>query len=354
MEGNMETVKQDAGVYAFDFSEMGEKAAEASRLDLSFCDNADKAVAHTKIALRAFKKLHDLMADYNNGGIWGRWLKERGINKDEAARMLRRHDFVFANCENADYLLELSVSRKSLVDEAARPSTPQELKDGVAHGDITTLAEFRDMKAQLLAAQDAAARSDAARGAAVEAAEEAQGKAENLAKLLAAEQKDGADARRQCEQLTRMATSLRATIEKQAQELANRPNVETVVVPEDYVALQNENARMKADLAKYEAHARGVSVQELSECEERFRDQQKTREDEREAWKKVDKLLSAIYLFPTANTAEIKELARCFIKESPYREQAVERANKTIERGLKVLQVLGEALGYGQRLTLVK
>ena len=293
---------------------------------------------------------HDELASHRNGGFFA-WCASIGIGRETAQRILRYHEFICTNCANKDLLESLP---KSLVYEAARPSTPQELKDGVAHGDITTLAEFRDMKAQLLAAQDAAARSDAARGAAVEAAEEAQGKAENLAQLLAAEQKDGADARRQCEQLTRMATSLRATIEKQAQELANRPNVETVVVPEDYVALQNENARMKADLAKYEAHARGVSVQELSECEERFRDQQKTREDEREAWKKVDKLLSAIYLFPTANTAEIKELARCFIKESPYREQAVERANKTIERGLKVLQVLGEALGYGQRLTLVK
>lgn len=293
---------------------------------------------------------HDELADHN-GGTFYAWCESIGINRSTVKNILNYHAWVGQNLTNRDLLESLP---KSLVYEAARPSTPQELKDGVAHGDITTLAEFRDMKAQLLAAQDAAARSDAARGAAVEAAEEAQGKAENLAKLLAAEQKDGADARRQCEQLTRMATSLRATIEKQAQELANRPNVETVVVPEDYVALQNENARMKADLAKYEAHARGVSVQELSECEERFRDQQKTREDEREAWKKVDKLLSAIYLFPTANTAEIKELARCFIKESPYREQAVERANKTIERGLKVLQVLGEALGYGQRLTLVK
>ena len=293
---------------------------------------------------------HDELANHRNGTFFA-WCDRLGFKRETVKNILNYHEFIDQNLANKGELENLP---KSLIYSAARPSTPQALKDGVAHGDITTLAEFRDMKAQLLAAQDAAARSDAARGAAVEAAEEAQGKAENLAKLLAAEQKDGADARRQCEQLTRMATSLRATIEKQAQELANRPNVETVVVPEDYVALQNENARMKADLAKYEAHARGVSVQELSECEERFRDQQKTREDEREAWKKVDKLLSAIYLFPTANTAEIKELARCFIKESPYREQAVERANKTIERGLKVLQVLGEALGYGQRLTLVK
>ena len=298
------------------------------------------------------KAAREELAHDRTGNGFLRWCESKlGMKRTTVENILNYHTFISQQLGNKEVLEALP---KRLIYEAARPSTPQELKDGVAHGDITTLAEFRDMKAQLLAAQDAAARSDAARGAAVEAAEEAQGKAENLAHLLAAEQKDGADARRQCEQFTRMATSLRATIEKQAQELANRPNVETVVVPEDYVALQNENARMKADLAKYEAHARGVSVQELSECEERFRDQQKTREDEREAWKKVDKLLSAIYLFPTANTAEIKELARCFIKESPYREQAVERANKTIERGLKVLQVLGEALGYGQRLTLVK
>ena len=320
--------------------------AEAINADVKTVSDATFDIGKNLKAAR-----EDLSHDRTGNGFL-RWCESKlGMKRTTVENILNYHTFISQQLGNKEVLEALP---KRLVYEAARPSTPQELKDGVAHGDITTLAEFRDMKARLSAAQDAAARSDAARGAAVEAAEEAQGKAENLAQLLAAEQKDGADARRQCEQLTRMATSLRATIEKQAQELANRPNVETVVVPEDYVALQNENARMKADLAKYEAHARGVSVQELSECEERFRDQQKTREDEREAWKKVDKLLSAIYLFPTANTAEIKELARCFIKESPYREQAVERANKTIERGLKVLQVLGEALGYGQRLTLVK
>ena len=255
-------------IYTFDFSEMGEKAEEAQELDNDFCDNADEAVAHAKKALRSFKRLHDLMANHYQG-TWRRWLGFRNITKDEAARMLRKYEYVVANGDNADYILQLAESKKRLVDEAARPSTPQELKDGVANGSIVTLAEFRRRTEQLemaraenkalranpkagaaaseelQAAQDAAARSDAAREAAVTAASEAQEKAENLSMLLAAEQKSRQEAERSSERLTQMAASLQATIQRQREELANRPTVETVVYPDDYVQLQSDNASIK-------------------------------------------------------------------------------------------------------------
>lgn len=353
MESNMETVKQGAGVYAFDFSEMGEKAEEASRLDLSFCDNADKAVAHTKIALRAFKKLHDLMADYNNGGIWGRWLKERGINKDEAARMLRRHDFVFANCENADYLLELSTSRKSLVDEAARPSTPQALKDGVAQGDITTLAEFRDMKARLSAAQDAAARSDAARVAAVDAASEAQTKAANMAELLAAEQRGRKEAERSAEQLTRMATSLRATIERQASELANRPERETVVVPDDYETLKRNCESLEKENAELKAHSQGMSVQELAESDPAYAKHGRTHEESAKAAQAVAEALDKIDRLPF-NDYEMQEYGRCFLDYSIQREETLAHVQAVIERAQRKFELLADVFSYGPKLKAVK
>ena len=88
--------------------------------------------------------------------------------------------------------------------------------------------------------------------------------------------------------------------------------------------------------------------------EARFYDQQKTEGDEQKARDVVEKFLLAVRVFPSSNTAEVKELARCYVKQSPYREEAVQDAQQMIERGQKILQVLGDALGYGQRLTLVK
>lgn len=331
----------------FSYGELDEATANNLKRHASAINSIQsKAVFDIGEELQA---AHDELANNRNGRFFA-WCESIGIKRETAKNILNYHSFISQQLANKDMLEGLP---KRLIYEAARPSTPQELKDGVAHGDITTLAEFRDLKAQLLAAQDAAARSDAARGAAVEAAEEAQGKAENLAQLLAAEQKDGAEARRQCEQLTRMATSLRATIERQAQELAERPERETVVYPDDYETLKHNNAVLERQLAEATAHSQGMSVQELAESDERFAQLMKSHDEEYQAAEEVEKLLHQLRLLPQ-DAAELREMVRCYINRAAYRDDTVRRAQGTLEEAQEQLAVLAEAFGAGGKLQLVK
>ena len=365
-------------VITFDFSELGEKADAAQELDNDFCDNADEAVAHAKKALRSFKRLHDLMANHYQG-TWRRWLGFRNITKDDAARMLRKYDYVVANCDNADYILRLSDTRggKGLVDEAARPSTPQALKDGVAQGEVTTLAEFRRLKEQLemaraenkalranpkagaaaseelQAAQDAAARSDAAREAAVTAASEAQEKAENLSMLLAAEQKSRQEAERSSERLTQMAASLNATIQRQREELANRPNVETVVVPEDYDTLKRNCASLEKENAELKAHAQGMSVQQLAESDPAYAKHAMTDDEEAKAAREVSDALHYIDRLPF-NDYEMQEYGRCYLDHTIGKEKTIQHVQQVIERARRKIELLAGVFSYGPKLKVVK
>ena len=109
---------------------------------------------------------HEELANYRNGTFF-EWCESIGIKRTSAQDFMSYYDFICRNAANKTMLESLP---KRLIVDANRPSTPQALKDGVAQGDITTLAEFRDMKARLSAMQDTAARLEAARGAAVTAA----------------------------------------------------------------------------------------------------------------------------------------------------------------------------------------
>lgn len=67
---------------------------------------------------------HDELADHN-GGTFYAWCESIGIGRDTVKRILHYHEYVGANCTNRDLIESLP---RSLVYEAARPSTPQELK----------------------------------------------------------------------------------------------------------------------------------------------------------------------------------------------------------------------------------
>ena len=295
------------------------------------------------------KAAHDELANHN-GGTFYAWCRSIGFNTSTVKNILNYHEYVSQNLTNGDLIESLP---KSLVYEAARPSTPQELKDKVASGDITTLAEFRDMKARLSAMQDTAARLEAARGAAVTAAEEAQTKAANMAELLAAEQRGRKEAERSAEQLTRMATSLRATIERQASELANRPERETVVVPDDYETLKRNCESLEKENAELKAHSQGMSVQELAESNPVYAKHGRTHEESAKAAQAVAEALDKIDRLPF-NDYEMQEYGRCFLDYSIQREETLAHVQAVIERAQRKFELLADVFSYGPKLKAVK
>lgn len=292
---------------------------------------------------------HEELANYRNGTFF-EWCESIGIKRTSAQDFMSYYDFICRNAANKTMLESLP---KRLIVDANRPSTPQALKDGVAQGDITTLAEFRDMKARLSAAQDAAARSDAARVAAVDAASEAQTKAANMAELLAAEQRGRKEAERSAEQLTRMATSLRATIERQAQELANRPERETVVVPDDYETLKRNCESLEKENAELKAHSQGMSVQELAESNPVYAKHGRTHEESAKAAQAVAEALDKIDRLPF-NDYEMQEYGRCFLDYSIQREETLAHVQAVIERAQRKFELLADVFSYGPKLKAVK
>lgn len=113
--------------------------------------------------IMAAKHAHDLTANHYMGS-WGKWCAAVGISRDTGDRMVS----VAAQCGNIQ--LEgksiLDVQPMKLLYAAAKPSTPEEVKQAVFSGDITTYKEYQDLMAQFKAEKERADTAEAQRDAA--------------------------------------------------------------------------------------------------------------------------------------------------------------------------------------------
>lgn len=103
--------------------------------------------------IMAAKHAHDLTANHYKGS-WGRWCAAVGISRDTGDNMVRVAE-QFGNIEIEGKPI-LDVQPLKLLYAAAKPSTPQEIKEAVFSGDITTYKEYQDVMAQLKAEKERA------------------------------------------------------------------------------------------------------------------------------------------------------------------------------------------------------
>jgi len=110
--------------------------------------------------IMAAKHAHDLTANHYKGS-WGKWCAAVGISRDTGDRMVS----VAAQCGNIQ--LEgksiFDVQPMKLLYAAAKPSTPEEVKQAVFTGDITTYKEYQEALAQIKAEKDRANAAEAER-----------------------------------------------------------------------------------------------------------------------------------------------------------------------------------------------
>ena len=108
--------------------------------------------------IMAAKHAHDLTANHYQGS-WGKWCAAVGISRDTGDRMVS----VAAQCGNIQ--LEgksiLDVQPLKLLYTAAKPSTPEVVKQAVFTGDITTYKEYQELMAQLKAEKERADTAEA-------------------------------------------------------------------------------------------------------------------------------------------------------------------------------------------------
>lgn len=170
--------------------------------------------------IMAAKHAHDLTANHYQGS-WGKWCAAVGISRDTGDRMVS----VAAQCGNIQ--LEgksiLDVQPLKLLYAAAKPSTPEVVKQAVFTGDITTYKEYQELMAQLKAEKDRADKAEARAKNAEDALKKQPivgvtdpEEVRRQADALAAEAK--AQARRQVEDAQRRAREAEARYQKLQQD----------------------------------------------------------------------------------------------------------------------------------------
>lgn len=128
--------------------------------------DAQTFIVSTTARIMAAKHAHDLCAN-NKNGTWGKWCATVGISRDTGDRLVN----IAAQCGN------IQIEGKSILDvqplkllyAAAKPSTPEVVKQAVFTGDITSFKEYQELMTQLKAEKD---RADAAEKSAQNARKE--------------------------------------------------------------------------------------------------------------------------------------------------------------------------------------
>ena len=103
--------------------------------------------------IMAAKHAHDLTANHYQGS-WGKWCAAVGISRDTGENMVRVAE-QFGNIQLEGKSI-LDVQPLKLLYAAAKPSTPEVVKQAVFTGDITTYKEYQELLAQLKAEKERA------------------------------------------------------------------------------------------------------------------------------------------------------------------------------------------------------
>ena len=137
--------------------------------------------------IMAAKHAHDLTANHYQGS-WGKWCTAVGISRDTGDNMVRVAE-QFGNIQLEGKSI-LDVQPMKLLYAAAKPSTPEVVKQAVFTGDITTYKEYQELVAQLKAEKE---RADAAEAHLESANADINGLAERVQKAETERDKARAD-----------------------------------------------------------------------------------------------------------------------------------------------------------------
>ena len=198
--------------------------------------------------IMAAKHAHDLTANHYQGS-WGKWCTAVGISRDTGDNMVRVAE-QFGNIQLEGKSI-LDVQPMKLLYAAAKPSTPEVVKQAVFTGDITTYKEYQELMAQLKAEKE---RADAAEAHLEAANADINGLAERAQKAESERDKARADqlsTAKDCNRLGLKASQEKARADKaearaknaEGQLSGSRQVAEAAKLRAD--KLQEENAALK-------------------------------------------------------------------------------------------------------------
>ena len=287
---------------------------------------------------------HDELANFRNG-TFQKWCNSIGFHERTAERILNYHSFITTNCRDKDLLESLP---KSLVYEAARPSTPQELKDGVANGDITSLQQFKKLKAELEATKNVLRTTESKLTSAEQERDDEKRKNAELDSIRANIMKQNADYAQENHMLKMDNNALAHENEQLRNQPQAEPEIRVVekrveVIPDEYKKAFMENQRMRKELATYKAHSQGQTLQELTQIDKEYADLEKSYDEEEKACQRLEQFAMLPYFYPDG-PIEARELVRCYMKFHGAEEAAVNSMIESIDHARDAMEWIGDAL----------
>lgn len=327
---------------------------------------------------------HDLLANYRTG-IFYAWCESIGLKVKTVQNILAYHDFIRQNLPNKAMLEELP---KSLVYEAARKSAFPELKQGVLDGDITTLKEYKALKAELEAEKkaraDAESRNAELEGRAMETEQRAQTEVADvkhrIRMLKTSHKQERHDLTQRAQTAEAELSSLKVELlHKQSEvdalkhEQKMQTELQVVEIPdtasrEEIARLRDQLAQSRKTVERQEARAasaekslayqmeraskaqaelqalkNGMSLQVYAEEHKEFSQYQKSVDEEYKTASLARKWLSNVFNCPNTEP-ELREWIRCLIKMHEDKQEAILSIRDDVDSAIKKLQIFHDVL----------
>lgn len=318
-------------------------------------------------------------ASHNNSGFYD-WYTKYHLKKTFVYECIDCYQFVVRFSDDETILSNLP---KSLLLEAAKKSAPQELKEGVINGDITTLKQYKEIKAELEATKKAKEEAEQARKEAEAKASRKEFEADNVGRNFTRIERENQQLGKEAVKAELARKEMQAERDRLKEELEAAKNappvIETTGVPqEEYDRLKREYEdfkqnrpvqvqkvtervtvkppdyeNLKRENAMLRAHAEGQSLNEKAMIDESVSQYRSTYDDEMKSSRQMDELFSAIRHIP--HDEEINESVRCWIKHGlSEEERAVADLKKLLVDMRDVCNALDNALNKPRKLRVIK
>ncbi len=313
------------------------------------------------------KPIQEKLASHRNG-IFYAWAEAEGYTITEVQRDIKIYELISALCANKGKSKEDFFALPiTLMIETVKKSAPQQLKDGVINGDITTMKQYRELKAQLEAEREAHKQTEAR----LQKSEEDRQLAEGNAKVFSKRAGD-AEAEKQSLHLELLHKQNEIDALRHEQKMAE-PQVIMQDSPDTIRAMSQlkieleqakakakdadiiraDNERLKRENAQYMAHEEGQTLREKAAVDAQFAKYKDTFTEELEHSMKLDKLFAAIIGIP--KNIEMREMVNDYIKHYVGPE---EEGLSNVMKGLidlkAITEALDEALQVRGKLRIVK
>ncbi|WP_302297025.1 hypothetical protein [Mitsuokella multacida] len=329
---------------------------------------------------------HDELANHRTG-IFYAWCESIGIKPDTVKNILNYHRFIGENFTNKKMLEELP---KSLIYQVSKKSAPAELKQGVLNGDITTLKEYKELKAQLEEEKELRKIAENNANSFGKRAEMAETDKQNLKQKIRAQEADietrnyaieehkkrAAEAEAKAQSLQLELTHKQSEVDalKHQQKMAAEPQVIYQDSPETAAQIDalkkqladaQERANQQAERAEWaekmqkskmdqllkkdaelQALKNNMSLQVYSQEHEELAQYQSTHEEDYQTAQKALKWLSNINQAPQTKP-EMDEWIRCLLMDIDDKQYEMISYRDNVETAMKKLQMMYEALTPG-------